>query len=203
MVSQLVSSCFTELFNKGVAQRNSQATIHEYAKGVKSPLATHFSLRAFPKVRKRRILLIALCAVLAALLLFWISPFWDAKMIVEEASVQFVPRIERSVAASNLAYQRFDEAKALEGDDFRERILSAQRLLTLIESNLGASDKPYKTLRRLQETEDALRASIIAIDALSPTDEEQELLVKHARLRIDILLQEVELEKQKNKAQLG
>lgn len=201
-MSQLVSSCFTELFNKRVAKTNLQATIHEYAKGVKSPLATHFSLR-LPKARKRSILLAVLGAVVLAGLIFWFSPFWNAEMIVEESRVQFVPRVERSVVASELALLRFQEALGQEQGEFRESILSAQRMLTLIESNLGASDKPYKTLRRLQETEDVLRRSKDAIALLSPRDDAEALLVEHASLRIDILLQEVELEKQKNKARLG
>lgn len=203
-MSQLVSSCFTELFNKRVASRKLQATIHEYAKGVNSPLATHFSLRSrLPKMKKRKIALIIVGVLLLASFLFWFSPFWDARMILEESQVRFAPRVERSVVASEIALRRFEEARELDGSAFRERILSAQRMLTAVEGDLGASDKPYKTLRRLQETEDALRRSKDAADALSPNDDADELLVKHAKLRIDILLQEVELEKQKNKAQLG
>lgn len=154
-------------------------------------------------MKKRRIALSIFLALIIAVLLFWFSPFWDAQIILEESRVQFAPRVERSRVASELALQRFREADEQDAKEFRKSILSAQRMLTQIESNLGASDKPYKTLRRLQQTEDALRQSKDAVEALSPQDDAEALLIEHASLRIDILLQEVELEKQTNKAQLG
>ena len=202
MKFHVVSGGFEEILNTLRSTKSVQATIHECAKGAKCPLATHFSLR-IQKGKKRRVVGLILVAIIVLCALFWFGPWWDVHGLIEESGLLFVPRVERGVRASELVFARLEEAKDLTGDDFRRKILAAQRLLTIIESNLGASDKPYKTLRRLQETEEALRASDAAAEGIGVRDEEEELLIKHARLRIEILLQEVELEKQKNKAQLG
>ncbi|RJQ22248.1 hypothetical protein C4580_00890 [Candidatus Woesearchaeota archaeon] len=197
----VVSSCFTDFLYTAGGSRKSQATIHEYAKGAKSPLATHFSwLRS---KSRRKVLFFVLVALVLGALAFWFSPFWNAEVIVEEAWVQVMPQGERAGFASLLFIERLSEAEGAPEEDFRDRILAAQRLLSIVEENLDIEGRPYKVLRQLQEVDDALRQGKRRLEQFSPRSDEEELLIRHARLRVDILIEEVELAKQKNKAQLA
>ena len=79
-----------------------------------------------------------------------------------------------------------------------------QELLTVIEQNIDIPGNPHKGLRLQQDVEEQLRLmqERIAILREQKTSDQYTLVLQHASLRIDLLLAEVDLAKEKTKARI-
>lgn len=186
---RVVSPCFTELLNTSRRTKKVQATIHEYAKGAQNPLATHFFMR-----------LIVLIAIFATIPAVSASPLWTAEIWWDNLALWLTPQSDKALKAADLAIERLQETKNRE-EDAQTGIRQVQHLLNTIEENLNIQGKPYKVLRKLQDLDDKLRTIQTTLQQQKGSQEYQ-LVIKHATLRTDILIQEVELAKQKTKAKL-
>ena len=178
----VVSDSFTELLNKRQGMKSVQATIHEYAKGAKNPLATHIIMKHLIKAFAILILL----AVIVSLLLLRVE-------LLDNTILWLTPTSEKANKAMDIAIERMQTEKG---------VYEVQRLLNVVEENLNVQGPPHKALRELQEVENKLRIIKQLLEEQKTESEEYQLVIKHASLRIDILLQEVELAKQKTKVKL-
>ena len=130
------------------------------------------------------------------------TPLWlESRM--DAITLWFTPPSQKALLASNTALERAMEISEDE-EEALEQIYTIQELLTVIEQNLNVQGSPYKALRTQQEIERRLRLLQETISQLDQKHESEhyKLVILHASLRVNLLLKETELAKEKTKVKL-
>ena len=127
------------------------------------------------------------------------SPLW-LESSYDSFTLWLTPPSKKALRAADIALERVDEIQ----EEDSGRIYAVQELLTVIEQNLEISGNVHKALRTQQEVEERLRALQEKINLLREKENSNQfaLVLQHASLRIDLLLQEAELAKEKTRAKL-
>ena len=141
------------------------------------------------------IIFVVLLAIPLLLVPLWIESSYDT------VSLWLTPPSQKGLRAANIALERAGEIT----EQDLSRVYAVQELLTVIEQNLDVPGNPYKALRTLQETEGRLRAlqdMITGLREYEGNSEQYALVLQHASIRIDLILQEIEFAKEKTRAKI-
>lgn len=155
--------------------------------GAKPPRYSFFMMKIFTGF-----LLIALCAVPVLSAPLWLESGYDS------ITLWLTPPSKKALQAADIALDRVNEIKEADFD----RIYAVQELLTIIEQNLEVPGNAHKALRTQQEVEERLRLLKEKLTELREQEnsEQYALVLLHASLRTDLLLQEAEFAKEKTRA---
>lgn len=206
-LSNYIEGVSTDSFSNPAVVSFSSTLFHEDIKKARNeaiPISHH------PRVceggaKPPRCSLIMRNLLILAILLLSIMPVNAAPLWLESRmdtiTLWFTPPSQKALLASNTALERIrelsdDEEKAI------QQIYSLQELLTIIEQNINIQGNPHKALRKQQEIERRLLVLQEEISKLEQNSEQYKLVVLHASLRVNLLLKETELAKEKTKVKL-
>jgi len=158
--------------------------------GAKPPRHSLFIMKLAPLIVVALLLTVSVLA----------TPLW-VESSYDSLTLWLTPPSHKALKAATIGIERLEEIST---EEDLGRVYAVQELLTVIEQNIDIPGNPHKGLRLQQDVEEQLRLmqERIAILREQKTSDQYTLVLQHASLRIDLLLAEVDLAKEKTKARI-